>query len=291
MRVTLKTPEVLARLQEKLKVGTSTKRERLVAILGRLGSDQDGEVLVAARMATKMIAEMDLTWDYVLRQEGDGSVVINHNSAETDLLRTRLNFAQEMLAAAQRERRQLEAEVCEMRRRADEAEQRANMLHDVLARQASGDMPGQGAPKATDETHSREEFERKTKEGFFFDDYNPYVAKPGSFHTTSTTNESPEPQSWEEMKSRWADGTAERKKKYVYSFSDEQVKDMLWTADASQAAEYCLKSKVKWNYEQTLFLQNRVNRLVISGEELARLKVMFASARNANNQHKSGATA
>jgi hypothetical protein len=292
MRVTLKTPEVLARLQKKLKVGTSTKRERLVAILGRLGSDQDGEVLTAARMATRLIDEMRLTWDYVIRQEGDGGAVINQSTIESSFLRTQLDLAEIMLVSAQRERSRLEAEVREMRRRAVEAEKRAEMLRSALMQQMTGDRSGQGVPKVADTAISREEARQGEREGFFSDD--PYVVKPESFYT-STTDAAPEPQTWEEMKSRWTDNPAYKeapteKKRHIYSFADQKVKDMLWTAEAPQAAEYCLKSKVLWNYEQTLFLQARAKDLLISAEELAKLRVMFASARNANNQHKGGAT-
>jgi len=41
-------------------------RATLAKILGRMGSDQDGEALSAARMATKLVREAGLTWDHLL---------------------------------------------------------------------------------------------------------------------------------------------------------------------------------------------------------------------------------
>ena|SRR5712671_5916708 len=41
-------------------------RQKLVRVLGMLGSDHDGERASAARMATQMLREAELTWDHVV---------------------------------------------------------------------------------------------------------------------------------------------------------------------------------------------------------------------------------
>ena len=40
---------------------------RLIAVLGRIGSDQDGEALSAAKMAHRMVQQAGLTWADVIR--------------------------------------------------------------------------------------------------------------------------------------------------------------------------------------------------------------------------------
>jgi hypothetical protein len=284
MRTTLKTSEILARLQEKLKAGTSTKRERLVAILGRLGSDQDGEVTVAARMAIKMLNEMGLTWDYVIRQAGDAD---GSNASNTELLWTKQELAltRGALDSSRKDRQRLEGDLIDWQRRVIRAEREVVKLKEDLEQAWKS---GTRTPEETEEAwlQNRARF-------FYGDSFRP--KNEMKFDIPGTTSTSPGAMHWEEeIKSMWAKRPTSgenQEKKSVYSYNDKEVTDMLWTADATQAAKYCLRSMVSWTYEETTFLGERVNALVISGEELARLKIMFAKARSTTNQGRSGATA
>lgn len=47
-------------------VSTRFPRNHLVAILGKLGSDQDGEVLTAARFAHRIVINAKMSWDDVV---------------------------------------------------------------------------------------------------------------------------------------------------------------------------------------------------------------------------------
>ncbi len=49
---------------------STTERNRLVAILGRLGSDFDGERASAALLASRLLRDRNLTWDDVVAAGG-----------------------------------------------------------------------------------------------------------------------------------------------------------------------------------------------------------------------------
>lgn len=50
---------------------TQPERERLIALLGMLGSEHDGEVVNAARLALKFLKDRQLTWESVLNVKGN----------------------------------------------------------------------------------------------------------------------------------------------------------------------------------------------------------------------------
>lgn len=50
---------------------TQPERERLIALLGMLGSEHDGEVVNAARLALKFLKDRQLTWESVLSAKGN----------------------------------------------------------------------------------------------------------------------------------------------------------------------------------------------------------------------------
>lgn len=61
-------------------------RDLLFKMLGRLGSDHDGEVLNAARMANKAVKDSGETWEsVVLRGEGLNGAATAHRFTEDDL--------------------------------------------------------------------------------------------------------------------------------------------------------------------------------------------------------------
>lgn len=56
-----------------MKAITLTDLARLKKVLGMLGSDQDGEVLAAAKAATKIMKDNGLTWDEFFRKQVSAS--------------------------------------------------------------------------------------------------------------------------------------------------------------------------------------------------------------------------
>lgn len=46
------------------------KQKRLIQLLGMLGSEHDGEVLNAARLAQRLLGSLALTWDEIIGGEG-----------------------------------------------------------------------------------------------------------------------------------------------------------------------------------------------------------------------------
>jgi len=64
-------------------------RNRLVGILGRLGSDFHGERAAAALLATRLLRERGLSWDELLPSQGAPPAGPTHASADLDLCQRR----------------------------------------------------------------------------------------------------------------------------------------------------------------------------------------------------------
>jgi len=72
---------------------TDKERERLVALLGMMGSSGDGEALNAARLAQKFVVDRKLTWNDVI-------------TAQTTAQKSAANPYDEMMRNAQRNAQQ-----------------------------------------------------------------------------------------------------------------------------------------------------------------------------------------
>lgn len=60
--------------------------KRLIALCGRLGSDQDGECAAAARQVSRFLSERSLTWEEVLTPQEQPMMVLSVGVAEKPLV-------------------------------------------------------------------------------------------------------------------------------------------------------------------------------------------------------------